>query len=102
MLINKIIMRLVKLIVSYDMVYQYMRYNGHEFTIQVNFYGCVCVGFGSNGFVIKVQSFPMNGHYRMNIISGVGHLRSDSIMLLVLCTVVVQYSRHCYCTTGLS
>jgi hypothetical protein len=42
------------------------------------------VGFGSNGFVTKVQPFPMVGHY---IISSVGHLRSDSIMPLVLCTV---------------
>ena len=27
------------------------------------------------------------GHYRMKIISGVGHLRLDSVMLLVLCMV---------------
>jgi hypothetical protein len=47
----------------------------------------VCVGFGSTDFVTKAQPFPMNGHYRMDIISGVGHPRSDSIMLLVLCTV---------------
>ena len=33
---------------------------------------CVCVGFGSNGFVTKTQSFPMDGHYRTDIISGVG------------------------------
>jgi hypothetical protein len=50
----------------------------------------VCVGggggggFGSNGFVIKTQSFPMDGHYWMDVISGVGHLRSDSVVLLVL------------------
>jgi hypothetical protein len=30
---------------------------------------------------------PMVGHYRMDIISGVAHLRSDSVMPLVLCTV---------------
>jgi hypothetical protein len=31
-----------------------------------------------------MQPFPMDGHYRMYIISGVGHLRSDSVVLLVL------------------
>jgi hypothetical protein len=30
----------------------------------------------------------MGDHYKMDIISGVGHLRSDSVVLLVLCTVV--------------
>jgi hypothetical protein len=44
-------------------------------------------GFGSNGFVTKVQPFLMNDHYRTDIISGVGYPRSDSVMLLVLCTV---------------
>jgi hypothetical protein len=29
----------------------------------------------------------MGGHYKMNIINGVGHLRSDSVVLLVLCMV---------------
>jgi hypothetical protein len=48
---------------------------------------CVCVGFGSNGFVTKVQSFPKDGCYRIDIISGMGHLRSDSIVLLMLCTI---------------
>jgi hypothetical protein len=50
---------------------------------------CVYVlgGFGSNCFVTKVQPFPMDGHYRTDIISGVGHSRSNSVMLLVLCTV---------------
>jgi hypothetical protein len=37
-----------------------------------------------------MQSFLMDGHYRMDVISGVGHLRSDSVVLLVLCTV--QYA----------
>jgi hypothetical protein len=32
---------------------------------------CMYGGFGSNGFVTKMQSFPMDGHYRTNIISGV-------------------------------
>jgi hypothetical protein len=38
---------------------------------------CVCVGGGGrvgfNGFVIKTQSFPMHGHYWMDVISSVGH-----------------------------
>jgi hypothetical protein len=70
------------------MIRQYMQYNGHGLTIQVNFMvKCVCGGFGSNDFVIKMQSFPIDGHYRMNVISGVGHPRSDSVVLLVLCMV---------------
>jgi hypothetical protein len=51
----------------------------------------VCVGFGSNGFVTKTQPFPMNGHYRTDVISGVGHPRLDSIMPLVSCTVCYIY-----------
>jgi hypothetical protein len=47
----------------------------------------VCVGFGSNGFVTKMQSFSMDGHYRMDVISGVGHLRSDLVVPLMLRTV---------------
>ena len=54
---------------------------------------CLCVGFGSNGFVTKTLSFPMDGHYRMDIISGVGHSRSDSVVLQVLRTV-------CYVMAG--
>ena len=47
---------------------------------------CVCDGgFESNYFVTKVQPFPMDGHYRTDIISGVGHLWSDLVVLLVLC-----------------
>jgi hypothetical protein len=51
---------------------------------------CVCVlykGFGSNGFVTKVQPFSMVGHYKMDVISGMGHLRSDLVVPLVLRTV---------------
>jgi hypothetical protein len=29
----------------------------------------------------------MGGHYKTDIISGVGHLRSDSVVLLMLCMV---------------
>ena len=63
--------------------------NSHRLTIQTSYYGqmCVCGGFGSNGFVTKVQPFLMGDHYRMDIISGVGHPRSDSVVPLVLCTV---------------
>jgi hypothetical protein len=50
-------------------------------------------GFGPNSFVIKIQPMPMDGYYKTNVISGVGHPRSDSIMLLVLCVV-------CYAMVG--
>jgi hypothetical protein len=41
---------------------------------------------GSNGcFVTSVAL--MGDHYRMYIISGVGHSRSDLVVPLVLCTV---------------
>ena len=45
---------------------------------------CVYGGFGSNDFVTKMQPFLMDGHYRTNVISGVGHPRSDSVVPLVL------------------
>jgi hypothetical protein len=48
---------------------------------------CVYVGFGSDGFMIKTQPFSMDGYYRTNIISSVGHLRSDSVVPLVLCSI---------------
>jgi hypothetical protein len=44
--------------------------------------------FGSNGFVTKMQPFPMDSHYKTYIISDVGHLRSDSDMPLMLCMIV--------------
>jgi hypothetical protein len=52
----------------------------------------VCVGgggggFESNGFVTKMQPFPIDNHFRTNVICGVGHPRSDSVMSLVLHTV---------------
>ena len=62
--------------------------NGHGLTIRVNFMvKCVCVDFGSNGFVTKMQPFPMDGNYMTDVISGVGHLRLDPVVLLVLHTV---------------
>jgi hypothetical protein len=61
---------------------------------------CVCVcggggegGFRSNGFVIKMQSFPMDGHYRTDVINDVGHPRLDSVMSLVLRTVCCAMAR---------
>ena len=31
-----------------------------------------------------MQPFPMDGHYRTDVISSVGHPRSDSVVFLVL------------------
>jgi hypothetical protein len=68
-----------------------VRCNGHGLTIPVNFMVSMCVGgrggFGSNSFVIKTHSFPTDSHYRMDVISGVGHPKSNSIEPLVLHTV---------------
>jgi hypothetical protein len=61
---------------------------------------CVCLGFESNGFVTKTQSFPMDGHYRTYIISGVGHSRLDLVVPLVLCVVAMQWLGHRNCTIG--
>jgi hypothetical protein len=44
-------------------------------------------GFGSNGFVIKMRPFSMDGHYMTDFISGVDYLRSNLVVLLVLCTI---------------
>jgi hypothetical protein len=57
---------------------------------------CVCGGgggIGSNGFVIRMQPFPIDGYYKTDIISVVGHLRSDSLVPLVLCTVCCSMTR---------
>ena len=62
-----------------------MRYNGNGLTIQVNFIVNVSVeGFGFDGFVTKMQPFPMDGHYRTNAIRSVGHSRLDSVVPLML------------------
>ena len=63
--------------------------NSHEFTILVNFMvKCVYyIGLGSNG-CFAVGGALTVGHYRTYIISGVGHLRSDSIVPLMLWMVV--------------
>jgi hypothetical protein len=48
---------------------------------------CMYGGFGSNGFVTKTQPFPMDGHYKTDIISGVSHPKLNSVVSLMLCTV---------------
>jgi hypothetical protein len=60
----------------------------------------VCEGFGSNGFVNKAQLFPIDGHYRADIISDVDNSRSNSIVPLVLCMIAMQYPGHWYCIIG--
>jgi hypothetical protein len=65
-----------------------MRYNGRVLTIYVSFMIiCVCyMSLGSNGcFVAGVDL--MSSHYRTDIISNVGHPRSNVVMSLVLCMV---------------
>ena len=70
------------------MVHRYVQYNGHGYTIHVNFMvKCLCVSFGSNGFMTKTQSFPMDGHYRTDVISGVDHPKSNAVVPLVLRTI---------------
>ena len=73
---------------SYDMVYRYVRDNGHELTIHVNFMvKCVYyMGIGSNDYFMASIAL-VGGHYKIDIINGVGHLRSNLVVLLVLCTI---------------
>jgi hypothetical protein len=73
----------------YDMVHRYVWDNGHRLTIYVNFMvKCVYyIGLGSDGCFMASAALT-TGHYRMNIISGVGHPRSDLVVPLVLCMVV--------------
>jgi hypothetical protein len=68
------------------MVHRYVRYNSHGLTIRVSFMVnvCVCGGFGSNDLWPMMQPFSMDGHYRTDVISGVGHLRLNSVMPIVL------------------
>jgi hypothetical protein len=51
----------------------------------------VCVGFGSNGFVTKMQPFPIDGHYRTDIISGVGHPKLESVVSLMVGALALYY-----------
>jgi hypothetical protein len=48
-----------------------------------------------------MQPFPMDGHYRTDVISGVGHPGLYSVVSLVLRTVCfVQLIGHWHCNTG--
>jgi hypothetical protein len=59
--------------------------------------GCVCVGeIRSSGFCDQRNQCQMVGHNKMNIISGVGHLRSKSVVPLVV-DGSVQWLGHQYC-----
>ena len=73
------------------MVRWYIRYKrSWAYYIDFILWSNVCVlyeSFGSNDFMTKVQSFLMVDHYRMDVISGVGHLRLDLVVPLVLHTV---------------
>ena len=62
--------------------------NDHVLTIHISFMvKCVCyVEFGSNGCFIAGAAL-MGGDYRMDIISGVIHPRSNSVVSLVSCMV---------------
>jgi hypothetical protein len=63
------------------MVYRYVWDNGHGLTIHVNFMiKCVChMGLGSNG-CFMADAALMDSHYKTDIISSVGHLRSDLVV----------------------
>jgi hypothetical protein len=49
------------------------------------------VGFGSNGFVIKMQSFPIDGHYKTDIISDVGYPKLDLVVMLMAGALALYY-----------
>ena len=70
------------------MVHRCMQDNGYALAIYVNFMvKCVCyMGFGFNDCFVTSATL-MDGHYKTDIISGVGHPRLDSVVPLVLCTV---------------
>jgi hypothetical protein len=53
-----------------------------------NMIKCVCyMDIGSNGCFVTSAAL-MGNHYRTNIISSVGHPRSDLVVPLVLCMIV--------------
>ena len=70
------------------MVHLYVWDNGHGLTIHVNFMvKCMYyMSLGSNACFV-IGTFLMDGHYRIDIISGVGHSRSDLVVSLMLCTI---------------
>jgi hypothetical protein len=48
-----------------------------------------------------MQPFPMDGHYRTDVISGMGHPGLNSVMSLVLRKACfVQLLGHWHCITG--
>ena len=54
---------------------------------------CMCyMGHGSNGYFMAGAAL-IGDHYRIDIISSVGHPRSDLVVPLVLCTVTVAEGR---------
>jgi hypothetical protein len=60
-----------------------------------NIVKCMCyMGLGSNGYFVTGAAL-MDSHYRTNIIRGVGHLRSNSIVSLVLCIVAYNIWGTC-------
>jgi hypothetical protein len=62
-------------------------------------------GFGSIGFVIIVQPFPMVWLIGQTSLVGVGHSRSDSIvplMLRTVCYAIVGALALCYRSLGTS
>jgi hypothetical protein len=70
------------------MVYRYVQYNGHRLTIYVSFMvKCMFAILALNPMVIVAGAALMGGHYKTDIIIGVGHLRLDSVVALVLCMV---------------
>jgi hypothetical protein len=58
---------------------------------------CVYMGLGSND-CFMADAALIGGHYKTNIISDVGHPRSDLVVLLVLYMVV--YPGHQCCIIG--
>jgi hypothetical protein len=57
----------------------------------------VCMGFGSNGFVTKAQSFTMDGRYKMDIITWCGppEVGLDCVTNVMYCNVQWLWHRRC-------
>ena len=70
------------------MVRWYMRYNNHELTIPTLWLGQMCVIGALDLIVVFLAGAALTGsHYRMDIISSVGHPRLNLVVPLVFCTV---------------
>jgi hypothetical protein len=70
------------------MVYRYVRDNGHRLTIYINLmikYVCYMGVRSNNCFMANVAL--TDSHYKMDIISGVSHTRSNLVVPLVLYTM---------------